>query len=315
MDRFFDSKLMLLRDIAKYEVLTIQQQGELARRAKEGDAAARQKLINHSLRIILSVMQRYHNLIQHLDFLDLFQKCVIGLMRSIEKYDPAEGTSFSTYAFHGVEISIKAALSLGDSLIRQPLYFIMEQKKARRTKKELIHLLGEENFTHDQLATKLGCSKKQLRRALKPRLEIISLEDLIEDHYKQIDRIAYLADKKYLSPLQKVIFKEELISSCEELAPLVKAVKRFSSKKQAAFFQREGLNNDGKKATFEEIARKRKVARQGVQEMVCNAWKTLEKLNPTWTKAWFEKKMEVIEELTKLLNCEQKKVIFHLLQD
>ena len=127
-ERSEDTKLFLSR-AAAHPILTAQQERELARRVEAGDKAAKQKFIEHNLRLVISIASRHRN--QGLPFDDLIQEGVIGLNRAVEKFDWRRGFKFSTYATWWIRQAISRALSNTSDTIRVPVHVVERQQRIR----------------------------------------------------------------------------------------------------------------------------------------------------------------------------------------
>src|SRR5256886_5159309 len=119
-----------LREIGRIPLLTPQQEIELAAKIKKGDAAARERMINSNLRLVVTIARDYINL--GLPLLDLISEGNIGLTKAVERFDPAKGAKLSTYAMWWIKQSIKRALADQSKMIRLPLHLVGTVSKDRR---------------------------------------------------------------------------------------------------------------------------------------------------------------------------------------
>src|SRR6266436_7967452 len=142
-----------LREIGRIPLLTPQQEIELAEKIKKGDAAARERMINSNLRLVVTIAHDYANL--GLPLLDLISEGTIGLTKAVERFDPAKGAKLSTYAALWIKQSIIAGLSNQVKTIRLPIHLVQKVSKIRRLAFELANDLGREP-TDDELAEELG---------------------------------------------------------------------------------------------------------------------------------------------------------------
>src|SRR6187399_1301413 len=141
-----------LREIGQIPLLTPQQEIELAAKIKRGDKEARALMIRSNLRLVVKIAHDYANL--GLPLLDLISEGNIGLMKAVERFDPAKGGKLSTYAAWWIKQSIKRALANQSKTIRLPVHLVDKISKMRRTAMQLTEQLGREP-TDEELAAEL----------------------------------------------------------------------------------------------------------------------------------------------------------------
>src|SRR5881392_4383699 len=154
-----------LREIGRIPLLTLEEEIELAEKIKKGDAAARERMINSNLRLVVTIANDYANL--GLPLLDLISEGNIGLTKAVERFDPGKGAKLSTYAAWWIKQSIKRALANQSKTIRLPVHVVDELFQLRRAAAKLEEVLGREP-SDDELAAELDYTVarvKQLRRA------------------------------------------------------------------------------------------------------------------------------------------------------
>src|SRR6201991_293668 len=142
-----------VREIGGFSLLTPQQEIELARKIKKGDREARERMINANLRLVVTIAHEYANL--GLPLLDLISEGNIGLMKAVERFDPAKGGKLSTYAAWWIKQSIKRALANQSKTIRLPVHLVDKISKMRRVALQMSEELGREP-TDDELAEEIG---------------------------------------------------------------------------------------------------------------------------------------------------------------
>jgi RNA polymerase primary sigma factor len=118
-----------LQEIGQFARLTPQQEIELAAKIKKGDAAARERMINANLRLVVTIARDYANL--GLPLLDLISEGNIGLTKAVERFDPTKGAKLSTYAMWWIKQSIKRALANQSKTIRVPVHLVDKVAKLR----------------------------------------------------------------------------------------------------------------------------------------------------------------------------------------
>src|SRR6202041_3320996 len=142
-----------LREIMQTPLLTAQQEIELAARVKNGDQKARVWMIQANLRLVVKIAHDYSNL--GLPLLDLISEGNIGLMKAVERFDPAKGGKLSTYGAWWIKQSIKRALATQRKRIRLPVHLVDKISKMRRVAMKLQEELGHEP-SDEELAAELG---------------------------------------------------------------------------------------------------------------------------------------------------------------
>src|SRR5213593_4584520 len=142
-----------LREIGQIPLLTPEQEIELAAKIKKGDREARALMIRSNLRLVVKIAHDYANL--GLPLLDLISEGNIGLMKAVERFDPAKGGKLSTYAAWWIKQSIKRALANQSKTIRLPVHLVDKISKMRRVSLQMSEELGREP-TDDELGEEIG---------------------------------------------------------------------------------------------------------------------------------------------------------------
>src|ERR1041385_5099011 len=142
-----------LREIGQIPLLTPQQEIELAAKIKKGDREARALMIRSNLRLVVKIAHDYANL--GLPLLDLISEGNIGLMKAVERFDPAKGGKLSTYGAWWIKQSMKRALANQSKTIRLPTHLVDKLSRMNRAARRLQELLGREP-TDEELADELG---------------------------------------------------------------------------------------------------------------------------------------------------------------
>jgi RNA polymerase primary sigma factor len=150
---------LYLQEIGRVALLTPEQEVELAGRIKLGDARAREHMIQANLRLVVKIAYDYSHL--GLPLLDLISEGNIGLMKAVERFDPAKGGKLSTYAAWWIKQSIKRALANQSKTIRLPVHMVDKVARLRKTAMQLQESLGREP-TNEELAEAMGLPVRKI---------------------------------------------------------------------------------------------------------------------------------------------------------
>ena len=142
VDPTLDSLQLLLREAGRYPLLRPVEEIELAKRIEKGDLAAKDRMINSNLRLVVSIARRYQG--QGLALGDLIQEGMLGLIRAVEKFDWRKGFRFSTYATLWIRQAIQRGLENTSRTIRLPVHVAQRARKVGRVERELATKLGHE---------------------------------------------------------------------------------------------------------------------------------------------------------------------------
>ncbi|MGH7869096.1 MAG: sigma-70 family RNA polymerase sigma factor, partial [Candidatus Dormibacteraceae bacterium] len=150
---------LYLREIGQVKLLTPQEEIDLAARIKKGDKRAREQMIKANLRLVVKIARDYEGI--GLPLLDLISEGNIGLMKAVERFDPAKGGKLSTYGSWWIKQSIKRALANQSKTIRLPVHLVDKISKMRRTAMRLQEELGREP-TDEELGEELGITASRV---------------------------------------------------------------------------------------------------------------------------------------------------------
>ncbi len=164
---------LYLREIGQVKLLTPQEEIELAARIKRGDKRAREQMIKANLRLVVKIARDYEGI--GLPLLDLISEGNIGLMKAVERFDPAKGGKLSTYGSWWIKQSIKRALANQSKTIRLPVHLVDKISKMRRTAMRLQEELGREP-TDEELGEELGISASRVAQMRMAAIRPASLD-------------------------------------------------------------------------------------------------------------------------------------------
>ncbi|WP_294577772.1 RNA polymerase sigma factor RpoD [uncultured Thomasclavelia sp.] len=259
-----DPVKMYLKEIGRVELLTHDEEIELAKRILKGDEEAKKQLAAANLRLVVSIAKRYVG--RGMLFLDLIQEGNMGLIKAVEKFDYTKGFKFSTYATWWIRQAITRAIADQARTIRIPVHMVETINKLTRIQRQLIQELGREP-TAEEIAERVdGMSPEKVREIQKISLEPVSLETPIgeEDDSHLGD---FIEDEGAMSPddyAANELLKDELNEVLLELTDREEKVLRL----------RFGLD-DGRTRTLEEVGKEFSVTRERIRQIEAKALRKL----------------------------------------
>lgn len=259
-----DPVRMYLREIGRIPLLSYDEELELAKKVLAGDEAAKQKLAESNLRLVVSIAKKYVG--RGMLFLDLIQEGNMGLIKAVEKFDYTKGFKFSTYATWWIRQAITRAIADQARTIRIPVHMVETINKLTRIQRQLIQELGREPSA-EEIAEKMdGMTPEKVREIQKISLEPVSLETPIgeEDDSHLGD---FIEDEGAMSPndyAANELLKDELNDVLLELTDREEKVLRL----------RFGLD-DGRTRTLEEVGREFNVTRERIRQIEAKALRKL----------------------------------------
>ena len=258
-----DHVKMYLKEIGKVDLLSAEEETELARRMSEGDEDAKKKLAEANLRLVVSIAKRYVG--RGMLFLDLIQEGNLGLIRAVDKFDYTKGYKFSTYATWWIRQAITRAIADQARTIRIPVHMVETINKLVRVSRQLVQELGREP-TPEELARGLNMSVDKVREISKISQEPVSLETPIgEEEDSHLGD--FIPDDDAPAPSEAasyVLLKEQLVDVLKTLTPREAKVLKL----------RFGLI-DGRQRTLEEVGREFKVTRERIRQIEAKALRKL----------------------------------------
>jgi len=244
-----------LREIGQIPLLTPEEEIELAARIKKGDKEARAKMIRSNLRLVVKIAHDYANL--GLPLLDLISEGNIGLMKAVERFDPAKGGKLSTYAAWWIKQSIKRALANQSKTIRLPVHLVDKISKMRRVALQMSEELGREP-TDDELAEEVGLSSSKVSQLKTVSIRPASLDAPIsDDDSTEFGEI--VGDMEAQTPFEK-LRDQNLRDEVSELLSVL------DEREKKIIYSRFGLDG-GKAKTLEEVGKKFGVTRERIRQL------------------------------------------------
>lgn len=252
-----------LAEIGRYPLLTAEQELQIALRVANGDMEAQQRLVEANLRLVVSIAKHYNN--QGVSLLDLIQEGNLGLIRAAQKFDPARGFRFSTYATWWIRQAISRAVAEHTRIIHIPVHVVELIYKMRRIARGLYQELGREPFP-EEIARAINLTKERVVELQSMAETPISLDaPLIED--EQYHLADTLEDTHAAAPAE-VVTHQVL---CDQISH---ALETLSQRERKVIEMRYGLY-DGYCHTLEELSVCFKLTRERIRQIEVKALRTL----------------------------------------
>ena len=173
-----DSLQLFMNEAGRYPLLTAAEEVELAKRIERGDMAAKNRMINSNLRLVVSIAKKYQG--HGLPLLDLVQEGVIGLIRATEKFDWRRGFKFSTYATWWIRQAVQRGVANKARTIRIPVHIVEREQRIARAERELAAKL-ERDPADAEVAKAAKLSVKQVREVRDAARAVASLDKPVGD--------------------------------------------------------------------------------------------------------------------------------------
>ena len=258
-----DPVRMYLKEIGKVPLLSAEEEIELAKRMEQGDVAAKKRLSEANLRLVVSIAKRYVG--RGMLFLDLIQEGNMGLIKAVEKFDYRKGYKFSTYATWWIRQAITRAIADQARTIRIPVHMVETINKLIRVSRQLLQEYGREPQP-EEIAAEMGISEDKVREIMKIAQEPVSLETPIgEEEDSHLGD--FIPDDDAPAPAEaaaRTLMKEQLLNALKTLTPREEMVLKL----------RFGLE-DGRQRTLEEVGREFKVTRERIRQIEAKALRKL----------------------------------------
>ncbi len=258
-----DPVRMYLKEIGKVNLLTPEEEVDLAVRMSQGDEDAKQRLAEANLRLVVSIAKRYVG--RGMQFLDLIQEGNLGLIKAVEKFDHTKGYKFSTYATWWIRQAITRAIADQARTIRIPVHMVETINKVIRVSRQLLQELGREP-TPEETAAEINMSVDKVREILKIAQEPVSLETPIgEEEDSHLGD--FIPDAGASEPAEAASFtllKEQLVEVLSTLTPREATVLKL----------RFGIE-DGRARTLEEVGKEFNVTRERIRQIEAKALRKL----------------------------------------
>ena len=258
-----DPVRMYLKEIGKINLLSTEEELEIAQKIAQGDESAKKKMIEANLRLVVSVAKHY--LGRGMQLLDLIQEGNMGLLKAVEKFDYTKGYKFSTYATWWIRQSITRAVADQARTIRIPVHMVETINRVSRTSRALVQELGREP-TLTEISEQLGIPEDKIAEVVKIAQDPVSLETPVgeEDDSHLGD---FIPDDDAREPAESASYnmlRQQLGEVMKTLSPRECKVLRL----------RFGLE-DGRAHTLEEVGKEFDVTRERVRQIEAKALRKL----------------------------------------
>ena len=268
-DMTTDALQLFFKDIGKVRLLTGAEEVALAKRIEGGDLAAKQKMVESNLRLVVSIAKNYRN--QGLPFLDLIQEGTIGLVRAVEKFDYRKGFKFSTYATWWIRQAVARALADTGRTIRIPVHIVEKVNTIARAERSLSTTLGRDPSV-EEIADLAGITPEKVEALKHSTRAPISLEKPIgDDEGSEFGQL--IADERSESPY-------ELAAIAIAKTALYDALDGLSYRERRVIELRYGLDGQHP-STLDEVGRRFNVTRERIRQIEKHALHKLQCLPET----------------------------------
>jgi len=258
-----DALQLFLNEAGRYPLLTAVEEVELARLIERGDLAAKERMINSNLRLVVSIAKRYQG--HGLSLLDLIQEGIIGLIRAVEKFDWRKGFKFSTYATWWIRQAVQRGVANKSRTIRIPVHIVEREQKIARAERDLVAKLGRPP-TEEEISKAANLPLKQVREVFQAARAVTSLDKPIGS-----DNEGALGDLVAGSAAPP---EEEVHVSLEEEV-LRRAVAALPEREREVVKLRYGLDGDQDPQSLEQIGKRLGLTRERVRQIESTALELL----------------------------------------
>lgn len=263
-----DSVQMYLREIGKVHLLTSEEEVQLAKKKEKNDVAAKKRLAEANLRLVVSIAKKYVGRSADLSLLDLIQEGNIGLFRAVDKFDYRKGYKFSTYATWWIRQAITRAIADQSRTIRIPVHMVETINKLSQTTRRLVQDLGREPLP-EEIASEMGIEVEKVRHIMKISQDTVSLETSIGEDDDDSTLRDFIEDTETVLPSQvagRKLLKGYVKNILVELSP----------REQKILKMRFGLE-DGVTHTLEEIGQEFGITRERIRQIEAKALEKIRK--------------------------------------
>jgi RNA polymerase primary sigma factor len=251
-----DNLQLYLREIGQVQLLTPAQEIELAKRIQKGDEQAREQMIKANLRLVVKIARDYEGL--GLPLLDLINEGNIGLMKGVERFNPAKGAKLSTYAALWIKQSIRRALGNQSKTIRLPVHVVDKMAHIRLAERKLRETLDRE-ATDEEVAEEMGFSLRQVKLYREAGKAPVSLDAPLGDGEEGKQVAEVVADPNAVAAYDQMVKQGDAELLREVLETL-------TERERTILNMRFGLEGDSPK-TLEEVGEHYSLTRERIRQI------------------------------------------------
>jgi RNA polymerase primary sigma factor len=253
-----DALQLFLNEMARYPLLTAEEEVALAKRVERGDEAAKELMINSNLRLVVSIAKRWQG--HDLALLDLIQEGIIGLIRAVEKFDWRRGFKFSTYATWWIRQAVQRAVANKSRAIRVPNDVFQHEMTIARVERELRQTLDRQP-TDDEVARAARLRPEQVRRVHEAARAVTSLDRPVGEGEASLGE---------LFPAETTAPGEALEIGLEQRA-VREALAKLPETERVVLQLRYGLDGDPEPQTLAAVGRRLGLSRERVRQIEADA--------------------------------------------
>lgn len=258
-----DSVKAYLREIGQYDLLTKEEEVKLAEAVAQGSEDAKNELVKHNLRLVVSIAKKYMG--RGFSFLDLIQEGNIGLIKAVDKYDVNKGYRFSTYATYWIKQAISQAIMEQSRNIRIPVHIIELINNIRKKEAEFYHQYGRE-AKEKEIAEALGIDVKKIREAYSWVKDTTSLDVKVGDD-EEVTVGSFVED-------ESIIDVNDLIAGNELNDVIAEVLDTLDEREKEVIKRRFGIDQS-RGETLEEIGKSLNLSKERIRQIETSALRRL----------------------------------------
>jgi RNA polymerase primary sigma factor len=254
-----DSLQLFLNEAGRYSLLTAAEEVELAKLIERGDKAAKDRMVNANLRLVVSIAKKYQG--HGLSLLDLIQEGIIGLIRAVEKFDWRRGYKFSTYATWWIRQAVQRGVANKSRTIRIPVHIVEREQKIARAERDLAAQLDRQP-TDEEIAKKTALKVRHVREVREAARTVASLDKPVGDG----------SDTSFgdLVAQETGDVAEEVVVGLGEDA-LHRAIETLPEREKLVIKLRFGFDGNQEPMSLEHIGREMGITRERVRQIETQA--------------------------------------------